>query len=59
MHITKNDLMVKTRLSPLDVARWMNNLRNTTYNSGGKVVRVIRNGEVVEQYVGGVPRHAK
>ena len=59
MHITKNDLMIKMGLSALDAARWMNNLRNTTYNNGGKVVRVIRNGEVIEQYVGGVPRHAK
>lgn len=58
MHITKQALMERGGMSDLDASRWMNSLRNTTYANGGKVVRVIRNGEVVEQFIGEVPRRA-
>jgi len=57
MHINKQSLMERTKMSELEAARWMNNLRNSTYANGGKVVRVIRNGQVVEQYMGEVPHH--
>lgn len=59
MHINKQNIMERTKMSELEAARWMNSLRNTTYANGGKVVRVIRNGVVTDQYVGGVPRRAK
>lgn len=58
MHITKQALMERGGMSNLEASRYMNSLRNTTYANGGKVVRVIRNGVVTDQYVGGVPRHA-
>jgi len=59
MHITKKALMERTKMSDLEAARWMNSLRNTTYANGGKVVRIIRNGVVTDQYVGGVPKYGK
>jgi len=57
MHIVKKNLMERAKMSELEAARWMNNLRNSTYANGGKVVRVIRDGQVVEQYMGEVPKH--
>lgn len=41
MHINKQSLMERTKMSELEAARWMNSLRNTTYANGGKVVRIM------------------
>ena len=58
MHITKQALMERGGMSDLDASRYMNSLRNRAYNDGQKVVRVICDGEVVEQFIGEVPRRA-
>lgn len=59
MHITKQALMERGGMSDLEASRYMNSLRNRAYDDGQKVVRVICNGVVTDQYVGGVPRRAK
>lgn len=58
MHVTKQALMERGGMSNLEASRYMNSLRNRAYDDGQKVVRVIRHGEVVEQFIGEVPRRA-
>ena len=50
--------MERGGMSDLEASRYMNSLRNRAYDDGQKVVRVICNGEVVEQFIGEVPHRA-
>ena len=41
--------LLKQGMTRVEALNHMNQLRNEVYAAGGKVVRIIRNGEVVEQ----------
>lgn len=53
--MTLHELVHRGGMTEVQALNFMSRARTAAYERGDKVVRVIRDGKVVEQYVGRVP----
>lgn len=50
-----DELMSRGGMTEVQALNFMSRARTAAYERGDKVVRIIRDGKVVEQCIGGVP----
>lgn len=53
--MTLHELVHRGGMTEVQALNFMSRARTAAYERGDKVVRVIRDGKVVEQYIGSVP----